>query len=325
MVNHEAENRADSAVEAVQASYDEEVTDEFILPAVIGDADGKTIDPGDSVVCFNFRADRMRQLSMMFAGMDITEGANLDGSLDYERVDDLHLVTFTSYQDKIPAAVLFGKDNLENTLSEVISNAGMTQYHSAETEKYPHVTFFFGGRREDPFPGETRKIIQSPTDVATYDEKPEMSAHELTEATLERLQNEDDDFILINYANPDMVGHTGSIEAAQKACEVVDDCAGKLVNAVVEKGGVAIVTADHGNCERMIELTTGESHTYHTTNPVALYLIGDGYYVPAPRGKLADIAPTILDLLGLEQPDEMTGRSLIAAWTEQKHLSPQDD
>ena len=325
MVKHEADQQADSATAAIRASYDEEITDEFILPAVIGDADGTTINPGDSVVCFNFRADRMRQLAMMLSGMTITEGANLDGELDYERVDDLHVVTFTSYQDKIPAAVLFGKDNLENTLSEVISDAGMTQYHSAETEKYPHVTFFFGGRREAPFPGETRKIVQSPTDVATYDEKPEMSADELTEATLERLQTHDDDFILINYANPDMVGHTGSLDAAMKACEVVDECAGKLVEAVQKKGGVAIVTADHGNCERMIELATGELHTYHTTNPVNLFIIGEGYYLPVPRGKLADVAPTVLKLLGLEQPDEMTGRSLIDEWTAQKHSTPADE
>ena len=183
------------------------------------------------------------------------------------------------------------------------------------------MTFFFNGGRETPFDGEERLIIPSPKEVATYDEKPEMSAYELTDATLKRLEEADDDFILINFANPDMVGHTGSLDAAMKAVETVDECAGKLVDAVVSKGGVAIVTADHGNCERMIELSTGAAHTYHTTNPVSLFVIGDGYYTLQPRGKLADVAPTVLDLLGLEQPAEMTGTSLIDTWVEAKKLS----
>jgi 2,3-bisphosphoglycerate-independent phosphoglycerate mutase len=311
MVFHKADKRAATASEAIRQSYAENVTDEFILPAIVGDAAGATIDAGDAIVFYNFRADRMREIVQMF-----TMPQNV--SLDYQTVPNLQITTMTSYMDDLPVTVLFDKDNLNNTLGETISKAGMKQYHSAETEKYPHVTFFFNGGREEPFAGEERQIIPSPKDVATYDEKPEMSAYELTAATLKRIAEADDDFILINFANPDMVGHTGSLAAAIKAVETVDECAGKLVDAVVAKGGVAIVTADHGNCERMVELTTGEAHTYHTTNPVGLFVIGAGYYLLRPRGKLADVAPTILDLLGLEKPAEMTGVSLVDLWVEEK-------
>lgn len=312
MVAHEADKYADSAISAIQASYDADVTDEFILPTIIGDADGATINAGDALLCYNFRADRMRQLVQMFKRPQDVEG------VAYTVPENLYIATMTSYMDELDVHVLFPKDNLENTLGEVLSNAGKTQYHSAETEKYPHVTFFFNGGREEPFAGETRHIVPSPKDVATYDEKPEMSAPELTEATLKRLSEHDDDFLLINFANPDMVGHTGSLEAAKKAVETVDTCAGQLVDAVLVKGGVAIVTADHGNCERMIELSTGAAHTYHTTNPVALYVIGAGYYTLRPRGKLADVAPTVLNLMGLEQPPQMTGTSLIEVHVDAK-------
>jgi len=234
----------------------------------------------------------------------------LDGFSESDHIDGLEIITFTEYEEGLPVEILFGKETLVNTLAEVISNHGLKQYHSAETEKYPHVTFFFNGRREDPFPGEDRGLIPSPK-VATYDLKPEMSAYELTEATLERLKTHDDDFILINFANPDMVGHTGSLEAAIKAVETVDGCAARLVEAVMAKGGAVIVTADHGNCERMIEEMTGEAHTYHTTNPVSLFVIEPEYTLLHPRGKLADVAPTVLDLMGIPQPPEMTGRTLI--------------
>lgn len=304
----ESEHTADSAVDAIQRSYDDDVTDEFIEPVVIGD--GAKIESGDGLIFFNFRADRMRQIVTAFVQPD-TEG------LEVPHIDDLEITTFTSYQDDLDVNVLFAKDNLDNTLAEVLSNAGKKQYHSAETEKYPHVTFFFNGRREEPWAGEDRKIIPSPK-VATYDLKPEMSAHELTEATLQRIQEHDDDFILINFANPDMVGHTGSLEAAIKAVETVDECAGRIVDAITAKGGVAIVTADHGNCERMVELSTGEAHTYHTTNPVSLWVVGDGYYLLKPRGALADVAPTVLHLLGIDQPEEMTGTTLVDAWVPEK-------
>lgn len=309
MVAHEADTSAATAQEAIQQSYDKDTTDEFILPTVIGEAAGKTIDDGDALLFYNFRADRMRQIVQMFTLPDNIEG------IDYTPPQNLYIATMTSYMDDLPVDVLFDKDNLEDTLAETLSKAGKQQYHSAETEKYPHVTFFFNGGRETPFEGETHITIQSPQDVATYDEKPEMSAYELTETTLQRIADEDDDFILINFANPDMVGHTGSLEAAIKAVETVDDCANKLVEAVVNKGGVAIVTADHGNCERMVELATGEAHTYHTTNPVSLFVIGEGYYRLRPRGKLADVAPTVLDLLGLDKPDAMTGVSLVDTWS----------
>lgn len=295
---------ATSAGEAIQQSYAKNLTDEFIPPTVIGGDDSLRIKPGDTLIFYNFRADRMRQIVQAFGQADFT---GFDAAL---KPQDLQLITFTEYVDNVSAQVLFGKDMLVNTLAEVLSKQGLKQYHSAETEKYPHVTFFFNGRIEIPYEGEDRAIIPSPK-VATYDLKPEMSAQELTDATLERLRTHDDDFILINYANPDMVGHTGSLDAATRAVSFVDGCAGKLVDAVIQKGGVAIVTADHGNAERMIEELTGEPHTYHTTNPVSLFVIGAGYTKLRPRGILADVAPTVLDLLGVSQPEEMTGRSLI--------------
>lgn len=297
--------RVASAEEAILRAYDAGVTDEFIPPVVVGDDDDNLrVKPGDVVIFYNFRADRMRQI---VAGFAIKGQA---GFAEEDYIDSLTLVTFTEYAEDFPVSVVFPIELLQNTLAETLSNQGLRQYHSAETEKYPHVTFFFNGRREEPFPGEDRAIIASPK-VATYDLKPEMSAYELTEATLQRLATHDDDFILINFANPDMVGHTGSLEAARKAVSVVDSCAGRLVAAVSAKGGVAIVTADHGNCERMVEEATGDLHTYHTTNPVSLFVIGDGYYRLRPRGILADVAPTVLDILGVPQPVEMTGRSLI--------------
>lgn len=310
MVNHISLNYAETASAAITDSYGNDVTDEFILPTIIGTLEGKTINAGDSIIFFNFRADRMRQIAQMF-----TLPENVVG-VDYETVENLYITSMTSYMSSLPIDVLFAKDNLENTLAETLSKAGKQQYHTAETEKYPHVTFFFNGGRETPFAGETHQVIQSPKDVATYDEKPEMSAYELTETTLKRIEEHDDDFILINFANPDMVGHTGSLSAAIKAVETVDDCAGRLVEAINAKGGVAIVTADHGNCERMVELSTGQAHTYHTINPVSLFVIGSGYYLLHPRGRLADVAPTVLDLLGIPQPTEMTGISLIDAWVD---------
>lgn len=293
-----------TASEAVQHSYANGITDEFIVPVVIDSAPG--IKPGDAILFYNFRADRMRQI---VNGFTFGKVQGFQG----EPINDLLITTMTVYEDALPVKVLFGKETLTNTLAEVLSRTGKSQYHSAETEKYPHVTYFFNGRNENSFPGEDRHIVPSPK-VATYDLQPEMSAQELTEATLQRLASHDDDFILINYANPDMVGHTGLLEAAIKACETVDDCANRLVEAVNRKGGVALVTADHGNCERMVDEFTGTPHTYHTTGPVSLFVInGTGEYVGLlPRGILADVAPTILDLLGVPQPTEMTGESLIA-------------
>jgi 2,3-bisphosphoglycerate-independent phosphoglycerate mutase len=297
---------APSPQSAIQQSYDQGVTDEFIAPTVVGNEPGMDIAPGDALLCFNFRADRMRQLAQAFVKRDF------NGADRFQAIADLRLATMTAYMDGLTDEILFPVELLRNTLAETLSAASMTQYHTAETEKYPHVTFFFNGRKEAPFKGETRKIVPSPK-VATYDLQPEMSAVELTEATLARLAA-DDDFLLVNFANPDMVGHTGSLPAAIKAAEVVDACAGRLVDAAVAKGGAAIVTADHGNCERMIDEATGEPHTYHTVGPVSLFVIGgERYYDLHSWGRLADVAPTVLDLINVEQPAEMTGRSLIRA------------
>ncbi len=290
-----------SAETAIQASYNSGITDEFIEPILIGDERIPMLD-GDVVIFFNFRADRMRQIVAAFADDDFAGFTTTH--------PNLNIFTMTNYDPDLPAGVLFDKDNVAMPLAEVISQAGLSQYHSAETEKYPHVTYFFNGGREEPFENETHNVVPSPK-VATYDLKPEMSAYELTDALLTRLDSHDDGFLLLNYANPDMVGHTGDLAATVKAVETVDACAQKVIDAVLAKGGVAIVTADHGNCEVMIDELTGEPHTYHTTNPVHLFVMGDAYYGLRPRGILADVAPTVLDLLGLEQPDVMTGRSLV--------------
>ena len=293
----------ESAAAALQTDYAAGITDEFANPVVIGDNSDAAIKPGDSVIFYNFRADRMRQIVQAMALPSVP-------GFDGKRVEGVNFVSFTEYMDNLPVDVVFGKERLKNTLAETLSKAGLSQYHSAETEKYPHVTFFFNGRNEAQFRGEDRRIIPSPK-VATYDLQPEMSAYELTDATLERIASGDDSFILVNFANPDMVGHTGVLSAGIKAVETVDGCASRLVEAWNAQGGVAIVTADHGNCERMIEEITGAAHTYHTTNPVSLFVIGDGYYKLRPSGILADVAPTVLELLGVPQPSEMTGRSLL--------------
>lgn len=304
---HEGEDgrTAGSVEEALQASYDAGTTDEFILPVAIDAGDKNVrVEPGDTLVFYNFRADRMRQIVRTFMFPDF------DG-FERDFIADVDIITMTSYEDEFTAPVIFSEQEIVNTLAEVLSNLGLQQFHAAETEKYAHVTYFFNGGAEATFPGEYRHLEPSPK-VPTYDLQPEMSAYPLTEALLKRVAEEDDDFILVNYANPDMVGHTGVLEAAIKAVEAVDDCAGRLVEAISAKGGVVIVTADHGNCERMVDHKTGEPHTYHTTQPVSLFVIGaDEYLNLRPRGILADVSPTILDLMGIEQPEEMTGQSLI--------------
>ena len=307
MAFRKSDERAPDALTAIQQSYDKGVTDEFIPPTVIGQGESLGIKAGDVLLCYNFRADRMRQLTQALVKRDF------DGAKHFKPIADLRLITMTEYMQGLTDEVLFPVELLSNTLAETLSKAGMTQYHTAETEKYPHVTFFFNGRKEAAFPGETRLIAPSPK-VATYDLQPEMSALELTAETLKRLQSHDDDFVLVNFANPDMVGHTGALPAAIKAVETVDACAGRLVDAVLARGGVAIVTADHGNCERMIDTVTGEPHTYHTVGPVSLFVIdaANSYDLHA-WGRLADVAPTVLDLLDVAPPPEMTGKSLIRA------------
>ena len=304
---HEGEEGrvAASARVAIKQSHDEGVTDEFVLPVAINTG-GKNVkvEPGDVVIVYNFRADRMRQPLTIF-----TDRA-FDG-FEREFIEDLTVLTMTNYDESYGAKVVFPEIEITNVLAEVLSQKGLKQFHAAETEKYAHVTYFFNGGVEKMYEGEERHLEPSPK-VPTYDLQPEMSAYLLTDAVVKRVQEKDDDFILVNFANPDMVGHTGVLEAAIKAVEAVDECAGKLVQAVVDKGGVALVTADHGNCERMLDHKTGNPHTYHTTQPVSFFVIGaDSYLNLRPRGILADVAPTIVDLMGVDQPEEMTGRSVI--------------
>lgn len=293
-----------SAISALERSYADGVTDEFVLATAVDTDQDVTISEGDCLIFYNFRADRMRQLVTIFTD---------DQFMGFERqkIEGLNLFTMTDYDPAYPVTVVFPDQEITHVLADVLSSAGKKQFHAAETEKYAHVTYFFNGGEETPYSGEERFLVQSPK-VATYDLKPEMSAYELADGVVDRVLHQDDDFILVNFANPDMVGHTGVLEAAIKAVEAVDECANKIVQAVVSKGGVALITADHGNCDRMIDHKTGNPHTYHTTQPVPFILIGyDGYVNLRPRGILADVAPTVLDLLGVAQPDEMTGKSLI--------------
>ena len=296
--------RAATASEVLEASYAEGVLDEFVLPVALDVGEKRvTVEPGDCLIFYNFRADRTRQLVRSFMS------PKFDG-FEREFIPDVDILSMTSYSHPFTASVMFPEAEINSPLSEVLSRAGCQQFHTAETEKYPHVTYFFNCGREKPFEGEARHLEPSPK-VATYDLQPEMSAVLLTEAILDRLQKQDDDFILINFANPDMVGHTGVLEAAIQAVEVVDECAGRVVEAVNNKGGVAIVTADHGNCECMIDEATGGPHTYHTTQPVPLLIIGEGDRRLRPGGILADVAPTILELMGIPKSPQMTGQSLV--------------
>jgi 2,3-bisphosphoglycerate-independent phosphoglycerate mutase len=292
---------AGSPEEALRQSHAEGVTDEFILPVVLSPED--TIQNGDVLLFYNFRADRMRQIVHAF----------IDESFDkFERkeLEDLTVITFTQYEDDMGVPVLFPPNNVQHPLARVLAENGLKQFHAAETEKYAHVTYFFNGGAEEPFEGEERMMVASPK-VATYDLQPEMSAFELTDKVLERIKTGIDDFMVINYANPDMVGHTGIEAAAVKAVETVDTCVGRLVEAVLAKGGTVLLTSDHGNSEQLINTATSASHTYHTTNPVPFIVLSEKAYSLRPRGILADITPTILDLLGLEKHPDMTGRTLI--------------
>lgn len=299
---------ASSATEAVRHAYEAGITDEFIPPTVIDSS--ATIRPGDSAIFFNFRADRGRQLSEAlvrddFAGWD--RGPRLPG---------LHLVTLARYEADLPTEVAFPPMDVVNPLARVVSDAGLTQLHTAETEKYPHVTFFLNGGREEPFPGEDRVLIPSPK-VATYDLQPEMSAPAVTDAVVAGIESGRYRLIVVNFANGDMVGHTGVLTAAISAIETVDACLGRVIAATLAAGGVALVTADHGNAEEMIDPVTGEPMTAHTTNPVPVILVAPEES-PFRRGtlrtdgRLAALAPTLLQILGLTPPPEMTERSLIA-------------
>jgi 2,3-bisphosphoglycerate-independent phosphoglycerate mutase len=279
----------------VQRSYDEGITDEFIEPIVLSGR--PRLAPDDTAIFFNFRPDRARQLTqkLLASGFEVT--------------------TMTRYRDDFECPVAFPEQELDDVLAEVLAEHGVKQLHIAETEKYAHVTYFFNGGREDEFEGEKRVLVPSPRDVPSYDHKPEMSAREVTSRFVEEIGSGEYGFAVLNFANPDMVGHTGSIPAATRAVETTDECLGKVIAAVDEQGGIALVTADHGNAEEMLD-ENGEPQTAHTTNPVPLVLTGTTDSL-RDGGELSDLAPTILALLQVEQPLQMTGKNLTKNLTNQ--------
>lgn len=324
---------ASSAEEGIRHSYQEKKTDEFIEPIIVNK--NGLIKDHDAVIFFNFRIDRPRQLTKAFVLPEfetmVIEKAAFDpyaeryGLRQYQIpgttttfkrkkiLKDLFFVTLTEYETGLPVQVGFIPEVIDFPLSLIIAEKGLRQFHIAETEKERHVTYYFNGRHERPFTGEDRIEIPSPK-VASYDKKPEMSAFEVTDTLLKRLELGTYDFVIINYANPDMVGHTGVVEAGIKACEVVDDCLGRLTKTILSLGGVPLITADHGNVEEMINLKTGEVDTKHSTNPVP-FIIADPRHDKSgkvlPRGILADVAPTILSIMGIKKPPLMTGRNLL--------------
>ncbi|MBS0536274.1 MAG: 2,3-bisphosphoglycerate-independent phosphoglycerate mutase [Proteobacteria bacterium] len=289
---------------AIADAYANKVTDEFILPAVIGDYSG--MKDGDGVLCFNFRADRVREI------LDAMLDPAFDGFTRKRTVKVAAAVGMAQYSEGLDRlmATIFPPQSFPNILGEVVANAHRTQLRMAETEKYPHVTYFLNGGREEPFEGEDRIMVPSPK-VATYDLQPEMSAPELTDKAVAAITSGKYDLIVLNFANADMVGHTGSIPAAVKAVETVDTGLGRIASAIEKMGGALLVTADHGNAEMMVDPETGGPHTAHTLNPVPLILMGAGNRIVVKEGRLADIAPTLLELMGLPKPAEMTGTSLM--------------
>ena len=300
LVMGEAPFEADP-VAAVQKSYDAEVTDEFVVPVLC--CKEAVISENDSVIFMNFRPDRAREITRALVDPDFTDLERKKGYFP------LHYVCTTEYDATMPnVTVAFPKQKLTNIFGEYISNLGLTQLRIAETEKYAHVTFFFNGGVEQTFPGEDRVLIPSPS-VPTYDLKPDMSAKEVTDACVERIESGNYDVIILNFANCDMVGHTGVYEAARLAVETVDECVNRVVEATSRMGGISLITADHGNADRMLEDDGVTPYTAHTTNPVPFYIVGAD--VKLRDGKLADIAPTMLDLMGLNKPEEMDGETLI--------------
>ncbi len=300
-------NKGTSGPAAIQASYDNDKTDEFVIPTVIEEngAPVATIKDKDSVIFFNFRPDRAREITRAFCDDDFK-------GFDRERLDTT-FVCFSDYDPTIPnKEVAFHKISITNTFGEWLAANNMTQARIAETEKYAHVTFFFNGGVEEPNAGETRILVNSPKEVATYDLKPEMSAYEVCDKLVGAIKSCEYDVIIINFANPDMVGHTGVQEAAIKAVEAVDECVGKAVDALLSVDGTMFICADHGNAEQLVDYETGEPFTAHTTNEVPFILVNyDPAYTLAEGGCLADIVPTLIDTMGMEQPKEMTGKSLL--------------
>ncbi|MGF1449319.1 MAG: 2,3-bisphosphoglycerate-independent phosphoglycerate mutase [Opitutales bacterium] len=316
LTGRNVERTAKSATEALEYYYanpldDSRQGDEFVVPTQIVDGEGQpvaTVNDGDAVIFFNFRGDRPRELTRAFIDEDF------DG-FDRGPRRDLFYVTMTEYEKGLCPNVLFLKPpKMPNILGTYVSEQGLKQFRCAETEKFPHVTFFINDYREEPLPGEERQIVPSPKEVATYDQKPEMSAPGVTAAAKEAILSGEFALLVVNYANPDMVGHTGSLEAAQKACETVDAGVGELLEALDEVGGKALITADHGNADQMFDPKTDGPHTQHTLNPVEVVLYGkhcQDLKLSQEGGRLADIAPTLLKLMALPQPAEMTGQCLI--------------
>jgi 2,3-bisphosphoglycerate-independent phosphoglycerate mutase len=325
MVNGDGEGgKYVDPVEGVKASYNNGVTDEFIVPFVCVDDRGEplaTIRDDDSCICFNFRADRARQITRALArnsglnekgGRDLPGAEDLDATIPRDRVPkNLHYVCMTRYDKNFSLPVVIPPESLNNILANVMAQANLRNLRVAETEKYAHVTYFFNGGIEQPFPGEDRILVPSPK-VATYDLKPEMSAAGIADAVIKAVNDSAFDVIIVNFANADMVGHSGKIEPTVKAVEVVDACLGRIEPAVRAKGGAMLITADHGNAEMMIDPGTGGPHTAHTTNPVPFIVIAEDskQFTLKPNGSLRDISPTILGMLGLDEPKEMTGNDL---------------
>ncbi len=302
LVHGRGEHHVSRAPEAAQAAYDRDETDEFIAATTVGDE--ARIRPGDAVLAFNFRPDRMRQISRALADPSFEE---VDRG-DVEPIE--RYSTLTEYEEGWPYTVIFPPHRPELTIAMVVADRGEKQLHVAETEKYPHVTYFFNGGEEEAYPGEERRLVPSPRDVPTYDHKPEMSAREATDAFVEAFSEHRPVFSVINFANADMVGHTGSIPAAITAVETVDECLGRVLEAVHGAGGACLVTADHGNADHMLE-PDGSPNTAHSLNPVPFVVTGAEVSHLAGEGILADVAPTALALLGIDQPEQMTGRSLL--------------
>jgi 2,3-bisphosphoglycerate-independent phosphoglycerate mutase len=311
-------------VQGVKQSYNKGITDEFIVPFVCNDGKGQaltTIRDGDSCICFNFRADRVRQITRALtrnsglnehAGRDLQGAEDLDATLPLSRVpNDLHYVCMTQYDKKFTLPVVIAPESLNNILANVMGQMNMRNLRVAETEKYAHVTYFFNGGVEQPFPGEDRAMVPSPK-VATYDLKPEMSAAGIAETVVKAAEDATFDVIVVNFANADMVGHSGKLEPTVKAVETVDACLGRIELAVRAKGGAMLITADHGNAEMMVDPVTGGPHTYHTTNPVPFIVVAENAqrFTLKKNGSLRDISPTILGMLGIDEPKDMTGSDL---------------
>jgi 2,3-bisphosphoglycerate-independent phosphoglycerate mutase len=302
-----AGEKAEDPIRATEAAYARGETDEFVVPTVIGRYAG--MKDGDGLLIGNFRADRVREIATALLDPDFT---GFDRRKRIAFAGALGLVEYSTELNRF-LDILFPPDDLRDTLGEVVSRAGLTQLRIAETEKYAHVTFFFNGGRETVFPGEERILVPSPK-VATYDQQPEMSAPEVTDKVVEAIESGRFDVIVLNYANTDMVGHTGRIDAAMKAAEAVDACLGRLSEAVERAGGTLVITADHGNAEMMRDPQTGEPHTAHTVNPVPFVVVNPNFAIPQLQdGRLSDVAPTLLDILGVEKPAAMTGHSLITS------------